>query len=368
MQVVFSYPQEFGLFPDIYEYVTILQRKGVDARYIGWSLKGGTGSSFVKSVANHIRVIRPDIVHVFHFRGSGLLPLLVRDKRIRWVIDVRTVHVQNRRLQTDVFFGLKDRLTWLETQMYDHIFVLTPYLKRKFQPSLRPMTIVPLGGSWARFDPSNRDSIRNQVRRELGVPEDAVVLLYSGSLSPTRRVDIIVEAFSRACRLWSRNDVRLIVAGGVRSDAEMSREVIDQLRRLAEEKGVGGKVVFTGYRPYEEACQFYHAADIGISYLPCQSGYAYQPPTKIIEYMMAGLLVVSNRTPGVEEVVEGARGAVLCGDSADELALGIVRALEIKQEKQLFRELVEDAQDRVRWRDWSLIIERYVLPIYEKLA
>ncbi|MEM4655251.1 MAG: glycosyltransferase family 4 protein, partial [Thermosphaera sp.] len=299
MQVVFPYPLDFRLFPDIYEYINILQRRGVDAKYIGWSLKGESIISFVKSIVNHIRTINPDIVHVFHFRGSGLLPLIVKNKRIKWVIDIRTVHVQSSRFQTDRYFKVKDRVTWLEAQMYNYIFVLDSYLKSKFQPSLRPMAIVPLGGSWERFDPRMRDGIRSQVRAELGVPGDAVVLLYSGSLSPTRRVDVIVEAFARACRLWARDNVRMIIAGGVRGNAEMSKKAINELISLAQAEGIGEKVVFTGHRPYDEACQFYHAADIGISYLPPQSAYAYQPPTKIIEYMMAGLLVVSNKTPGV---------------------------------------------------------------------
>lgn len=368
MRVVFPYPLDFGLFPDIYEYVTILQRKGVDATYIGWTPKDESRGSFVKSIANHIKAINPDIVHVFHFRGSGLLPLIVRDKKIKWIIDIRTIHVENSRLQTDRFFWLKDRMTWLEAQIYDYIFALTPYIKSKLQPSLRPITLVPLGGSWERFNPKSRDHIRNQVRHELGIPEDAVVLLYSGSLSPTRRVDVIIEAFARACQLWSKNNVRLIIAGGVRGNVEMTKKVVNELIKFAEAKGITEKVVFTGHRTYEEACQFYHAADVGISYLPPQSAYAYQPPTKIIEYMMAGLLIVSNRIPGVEEVVKGVDSAILCDDSAEGLAFGIIKSLEIKQNGELFRQLVNDARDKVRWRDWSLIIERYVMPIYEKLA
>lgn len=368
MRVIFIYPQEFGLFPDIYEYVTILQRKGIDVEYIGWSLKGETQRSFVISVANHIRSLKPDIVHVFHFRGSGLLPLLVRVKGIKWIVDIRTVHVQNSRYQVDRLFCLKDRITWLESQMYDHICVITPYLKSKFQPSLRPVTIVPLGGSWERFNPKNRDSIRKKVRRELDIPEEAVVLLYSGSLSPTRRVDVIVDAFAKAHGLCGKCDLRLVIAGGVRGNSEMSRSVIEELRNLAEVKGIGRKIVFTWFWPYVEACRFYYAADIGISYLPPQSTYVHQPPTKIIEYMMAGLLVVSNKTPGVEKVVEGAASAILCGDSTEELAHGIVRALEIRQEKELFTWSVDEARGKVRWRDWSLIIEKYIIPIYEKLS
>ena len=365
LRVVFPYPQPYGAFPDIYEYVENLRKKGVDALYIGWKPKESR-LQFLHKIASEIKNTKPDIVHVFHFRGAGVLPLLVRDNKIRWIIDVRTIHVENSRLEPERHPWLKTRITWLDAQIYEHIFVLTPTIKKYLLPSLRPITMVPLGASAKLLETGLKSKKRTEVRSALGIPGNAKVLLYSGALSPSRRIDYVIKAFAKLRE--HRENVHLLFIGGIRSvGADKERVIIKSYTNLCEQLCVQEYVHFTGWQPYQEALKLYVATDIGIVYLPPDTPFSLQPPTKLIEYMMAGLLSVGNDVPGITEFIEDCKTGILCGNTVDDLAYGMKRALQLLDVPDILENIKRNALEKVRNRDWSYIVEDFVLPTYRKV-
>jgi len=366
IKVIFPYPQPYGVFPDIYEYVEHLRRFGVDVHYIGWRPRGSRWE-FLQQLATKIREANPDLVHVFYFRGCGFLPLLVRKSNIKWIIDVRTIHVENKRLEPERHVWLKTRVTWLESQVFDHILVLTPTIKRYLEPSLRPITLVPLGASAERLRVGATASERQRRREELGLPLESKIILYSGSLSPSRRIDHIISAFAKLVERGF-NDAFLLVIGGVRAaDSETEKSIIMGLRKLCSELGVHDRVWFTGWLPYTEALELYKVADIGVAYIPKGTPYEFQPPTKLIEYMMAGLLAVGNNVPGISEYIEHERSGILCGNTVDELAQGMEKALQLMERPEILDTIKQEAYRKVEKYDWGSIVRDYVLPVYRQV-
>ncbi len=367
VKVAFPYPQPYGVFPDIYEYVENLRGLGVDASYIGWR-PTGPRLQFLKQLAAKIEEANPDIVHVFHFRGAGLLPLLVRKRKMRWILDVRTIHVENKRLQPERHVWLKTRITWVESQLYDQIFVVTPTIRKYMQPSVRPITGVPLGASAARLRGGVTPGERQRLKEILGLPMDSRVLLYSGSLSPSRRVDHLIRAFAIVVKSGFPNTFFLIVGGVPAADSSTEKRVLMDLKNLCAELGVPDRVCFTGWLPYIEALRLYRVADVGVVFLPKGTPYELQPPTKLIEYMMAGLLAVGNDVPGVSQYIEDGRTGILCGNSVEELASGMKRALQIIVEQpEMLDKMKHEAYCKVKRFDWSNIVKDHVLPIYLQL-
>lgn len=365
MKVLFPYPQPYGVFPDIAQYVEKLREAGVNAQYIGWKPKE-TRLEFLRKVAHEVRRASPDIVHVFHFRGSGLLPLLVRDKRIKWIIDVRTVHVENRRLEPEKHPWLKTRITWLETQVYNHIFALTPTIKKWLQPSIRPISLVPLGADVHKLRDLANVNGRIELRTRLGIPQDAKVFLYSGSLSPSRRVDKVIRAFAD---LVANGFISYFVfIGGVRSvDEQRECIILKSYADLCERLGIEEYVRFTGWMPYNEAVKYYSIGDIGVVYMPPKTAHTKQPPTKLIEYMASGLLAVGNDVPGVTEFIRDEETGILCGNSVEELTEGMRRALQVLSHPQSLQRIKQTAWESVRDRDWKYIVQNYVMPVYMRL-
>ncbi len=366
MKVVFPYPQPYGLFPDIYEYVEHLRKFEVDTHYIGWRPEEPR-FPFLQQLVFKIKETNPDIVHVFYFRGSGLLPLLVHDKGTKWILDVRTIHVENKQLQPESRWRLKTRITWMESLFYDHISALTPTIRKLLQPNFRPITLVPLGAS-AQLKEGITPAERVRRRKELGIPLDGGVFLYAGSLSPSRQIDYLIRSFAKLYYEEGFRDAFFLIVGGVRAaSAEKEKEIMGNLKKLCSDLGITHRVVFTGWITYPEVLSFYPVADIGIAYLPKNTPYEFQPPTKLIEYMMAGLLPLGNDVPSIKELIEEGQSGILCGHTIEELTKGMKRSLMVLSQTDIATIMRQKAREKVKDRDWNTIVNKYVLPVYRDL-
>ena len=383
MRILFPYPREFGYFPDLYEYVTLLRARGLDAFYVGIQQdqaldlpsyiirhpdKDVQRQEFVRFAAEQIAAIQPDIVHTFHFRGCGALPLLARRSAKKWLVDVRTIHVETRDLKISSDFWLRDRLTWLETQTYDYILALTNTIHKKLRPSIRPVEIVPLGASFTKLNSTARSCLRAKLRNELAVSLDDPVILYAGSLSPTRHLDRIISGFAGA--LDSFPMAKLLIVGGSLKHGLATDPLIASLLDLTRRLGISRSVLFTGRVPYSDMPMYMAGSDIGISYMPLGTPHQYQPPTKLIEYMMAGIVAAGNRIPANEGIIEDNLSGIIFGDLEAEIAEGMRRALTLlsPEYQDLRLNLTANARNAVRDRDWQRIVDERLIPIYEKLS
>jgi glycosyltransferase involved in cell wall biosynthesis len=365
MLVVFVHSSPLGSFPDILEYMEALQEEGVDVSYVQCISKSSKLEG-IRAAATKIKALKPDIVHVFHFRGSGLLPLLVREQDVKWIIDIRTVQVENRHLEPEKYVWLKSRITWLEAQFFHHIFALTPSIETHLRPSIRPINIVPLGASEKRLK-NIKDKNRDKIRSQLSIPLNAKVFLYSGSLSPSRRIEHIIYAFAKLCEVGTK-DVFLLFIGGIRAaSGETEKRVMNHYHEVCRKLGIEHQVLFTGWLPYLEAINLYAAADIGIAYLPEGTPYRYQPPTKLIEYMMAGILPIGNKVPSIMEFISDGLTGILHGNTVEGMAQGMRQALEVLEAPEMLRHIVQQAYEKVKNRDWSKIVKNHVLPVYREL-
>lgn len=383
MRVVFPFPRAYGYFPDIYEYVTALRARGVDAHYVGiqpsmveqgqppytthLEVENASRRRFIEFSRDAIAALQPDIVHVFHFRGCGMLPLLARQSERKWVADVRTIHVETKDMTVGSDFWIRDRLTWLETQTYDQVLALTEKIAAMLRPSVRPVQLVPLGASAGKLNPPDLDERRATVRNQLAIPEHAPVILYAGTLSPTRRLDKILSGFAQTTNDWP--EARLLVAGGEAGHMAATDPSIVPLRQQAETLGIASRVLFTGRVPYWEVPDYFAAADIGVSFMPVDTPHQFQPPTKLIEYMMAGLIATSNDIPAIDGLIEDGVQGILFGDDESEITVGLSRALSLLQLERTAerQQLIANASERVRERDWQQIVDTYLIPTYEQL-
>jgi glycosyltransferase involved in cell wall biosynthesis len=150
---------------------------------------------------------------------------------------------------------------------------------------------VTWGANVTAFAPERRSEA---LRRSLGVPEGAIVAVFSGSFRPWHGVHVL-EAAAR--QLARRADLYLLLAGG-------------------HEQGPG-----SGYRgqrlgalPYERMPELLASAEIGVApydtarLAQLQLGF-YWSPLKVFEYMASGLPTLTiPRFPLTEIVREGQEG------------------------------------------------------------
>jgi N-acetyl-alpha-D-glucosaminyl L-malate synthase BshA len=221
----------------------------------------------------------------------------------------------------------------------DAVTVVSEYLRDETHRLLgfdRPIEVV-----HNYFDPRQPRRTRDQVRHELGVIDEAVVL-HSSNLRPIKRIDLLLEA---AARVRPRESFRLVILAG-----EEFAPFLGDVRRL----GLEGRVVVLERVPDIE--DYLQAADLGLFSSDSESFCL-----SILEAMCFGCPSVATRVGGIPEVVEdGVSGILVDPGNPDALA----RALEA---------LISDPKRRIslgeagRRRAEALFSAGVIVPRYEAL-
>jgi UDP-glucose:(heptosyl)LPS alpha-1,3-glucosyltransferase len=129
------------------------------------------------------------------------------------------------------------------------------------------------------FHPNNRDRFRAQIRSKLGIAGGQFLALYVGDLKKGAAAAIRATAKARGVTL-------LVLSGSAYAP----------YRRLAEEEGVAGRVLFHAHSKQVEA--FFAAAD-ALVFPSIYDSFGLV----ITEAMAAGLPVVTNRMAGAAELI-----------------------------------------------------------------
>jgi glycosyltransferase involved in cell wall biosynthesis len=136
------------------------------------------------------------------------------------------------------------------------------------------------GRDAARFTVGDT-AARAAARADLGVAEDAPLLVFAGSVGPQYRFDLL--AANAAAILRERTDMRLLVLSG---EPERARS---ELSRVDE--SLAGTAIIRRVAPLEVPA-YLAAADLGFSHRAPAFATAGVAPLKLAEYMLCGLPVV----------------------------------------------------------------------------
>lgn len=142
-----------------------------------------------------------------------------------------------------------------------------------------------------------------------------------------------------------------IVGGGMSYETESILNVIQSC-------GVNN-VKMHGYLTHDEALQFFDKCNIGVCYVPITEYYQDQPPTKLYEYLLSGMAVISTGTRSNRLVMNDANGVVI-NDSADSVYEGLC-LLRSKMSILNSRNIVSQSQ-RYTWQE---IVTHNLLPILQ---
>ena len=150
---------------------------------------------------------------------------------------------------------------------------------------------------------------RAAARRQLGLPEDAPLVVYSGMTFAYRKLDLLLAAFAQLREQIP--DARLALVGG--RPAELA-QLSEQARGLAIE----GAVIFAGQLAQERVLPYLHAADALV--IPDTVTDVTASPLKLFEYLAAGRAVVLPDIPALAEVLPPAIGYYFARGDAGALA------------------------------------------------
>lgn len=155
-------------------------------------------------------------------------------------------------------------------------------------------------------------------RRELGVPDDAILAACVARLEPAKDHATLLQALALLGQSRPNLHVAIIGDGSQR----------EPLARLARELGLAGRIHFTGFRT--DSAAWLRSVDLSVL-----SSVKEGLSNTVIESMAAGLPVVATQVGGNAEVIaEGATGFLVPPRAPAVLAEALARATQSRESMQ----------------------------------
>jgi glycosyltransferase involved in cell wall biosynthesis len=273
-----------------------------------------------------LRGERPDVVHAFDSRPVVILPALrvARESGARLVLDWadwwgRGGTIEERSgWAVRTFFGPVE--TWFEEAFRtraDWTTVISQALaERAIRLGVPRERVLRFshGCDVAGFRPHPRGA----ARRELGLDAETPLAAHLGVLLPSDAALL----FETVRLLRERMPAtRLVLLGGTRVDVPAD---------LVET----GAVLRTGFIPYEALQLWLSAVDVGVLALRDTLANRARWPSKVNDYLAAGLPIVTSRVGDVAAVVAANGAGWTCAATAGDLAGALEVALTEPVERQ----------------------------------
>ncbi|MGE5797639.1 MAG: glycosyltransferase family 4 protein [Ignavibacteria bacterium] len=195
------------------------------------------------------------------------------------------------------------------------------------------------------FDPVRIKSVQNNgnenAELEMQIPAGKKNVVYAGTLEKYQGIDILINSFKEV--VAKKNDVILVIVGG-------TKEQIEHYSKLAAERGISEKVIFTGRLPQHLAKKYIRSAAVLVS--PRSDGT--NTPLKIYEQIASGIPLVATNIYSHTQVLDD-KVAFLVDPKPEKMADGLLASLnseEIsKQKVQNALKLYEEKYSRKIYKE-----------------
>ena len=240
-------------------------------------------------------------------QSSGSLKLEARDRLLRFLY---------RRCDRLLYIGQRSRAHLLRYGCPPEKLIFSPYC---------------VDPSPFQAGEAERPALRARARKELDIPANAQVVLFSGKISGRKGPDLLVEAV-RQLPPAVRNETVVVFLGS----GEMTVEVAESAALSPHVS-----VRFPGFRNQSEMSGYFHAADLFV--LPSRHKETWG--LVVNEALLHGLPCVVSEAVGCgpDLVVPGVTGEVFNAGSAADLAASLVRAFNLAGR----RDVRESCRERV---------------------
>lgn len=208
-----------------------------------------------------------------------------------------------------------------------------------------PIKIIPNG-----IDPTPFQSPPKRFSRaELGLPDNALVLIYVGRLGPEKNLAFLLRAFFGVAA--AKSNVFLALAG---DGPEM-----DNLRDQVAHSGMQDRVKFFGRVDYSSLPGYLACADLFVT-----ASETEVHPLSLIEALAAGLPALGVNSPGVgDTIVDGENGFL----SGPDLAEFTAKMMQLVLETDSLRQFAQNAREMAKLFDIRRTT-REMLEEYKRLA
>ena len=184
-----------------------------------------------------------------------------------------------------------------------------------------------------------------------GIEKDDHLVLWGGGVYNWFDSLTLVSAVDRAREIVP--DIRLFFLGMKHPNPDVPQmRMATRTRTLSDELGLTGKHVFfnEGWVPYDRRASYLLDADAGVSchFTNVETEFSFR--TRILDYLWAGLPIVSTSGDSFAELVESeSLGRVVPPEDADALADALVHVLTDATARARYAENVRGIAERFTW-------------------
>lgn len=190
------------------------------------------------------------------------------------------------------------------------------------------------------FDSAQGD--KDELRRQLGLPTDKTILLYSGHLYEWKGAQVLADAV----RLLDDRFIAVFVGGSAHDIAQFTERNRDNTR-----------IRIIGHQPHSLIPRYLNTADALV--LPNSArrddAKLYTSPMKLFEYMAAHAPIIASRVPALQEILNDQNAVFFNADDPKDL----VKVIQlVVTNKDYFEEVNRRANKDVLQYTWQLRAER----------
>lgn len=304
----------------------------------------------VLSLAKTFRKFGPDVVHT---RGWPTIDAVFAAKVARVP---HIIHGEHGREYSD-----PEGANWKRNQvrrlvggLVDRYVVVcdffSPWLVKSCGVNRAKILYIPNGVDTERFTPNfgsktsaspEDDLARRQLRSELGLPSDGLLLGSVGRLDPVKDLPTLLKAFTKLAGV--RSDAKLVIVG--------DGPIRDSLRSLADDLGLQSQILWLGDR--RDIASLLRCFDLFV-----QTSIFEGMSNTLLEAMASGLPLIATDTGGNPELVQpGVNGALVKVGDVDGLA-AVLKSYLCDGELRANQGRMSRALARSRF-DLAIMAERY---------
>ncbi len=259
--------------------------------------------------------VKPDVIYQRHTAFNVVGAVLSRILRLPLVLEFNSSEVWKGRYWGGLrLAGAARAVERINLRAADRVVVVSEVLRDELtRQGVPACTVVvnPNGVDPRVFSPTVSG---HAVRRSLGIPEEDVVIGFSGTFGLWHGVPTLAEAIPRV--LAARPNVRWLLIGD------------GPLRHLIPSDP---RVHAVGMVPHASVPEYLAVCDVLVSPHGRQAdgGEFFGSPTKLYEYMAMGRAIVASRVGQIAHVLVDGESAVLVEpDDVDALTQGVLRLVD----------------------------------------
>lgn len=273
-----------------------------------------------------------DFIFINYFKGVSLINLL-NLKNVN--IDIRTGYI-NRSFFKRLFFN---KLLKFELIFFKKITVISNSLKIYLNLPDKS-AVLPLGADRSKYVEKQR----------------IFKLLYVGTFYE-RNISITIIGFYNFLKennlLNNLNYTYTIIGFGTKHE-------INEIKKTIKNLNAENQIYFNGEIRGPLLSRYFETHTIGVSFIPLNNYFNFQPPTKTYEYLINGLVVVGTNTFENNKIINKDNG-ILINDDYKSFSNGIQYVYQNFNNYDF-----NSIRDKSLIYSWDYIISHYLIPIIEK--